>query len=206
MPKLCRMRLSVSLPFSWPITATAPAAEAADAGDDRRVLGEFPVAGERGEILDQPLGVVDEMRPVRVAGDLRLLPGREPGVDVGKRLVGPRFQAVDLLVDGDGVTLVAERLELLDLALEVGNRLFEVEIGAHPLSRTSGPGRSPPPLRAGRTAGKLALGRGVSSEGMCRREVQGRRMDLLGSQQRASIRETTEPMAEFCRYGLICPT
>jgi hypothetical protein len=63
------------------------------------------------------------MRPVGMARHLRLLPGRQLRIDVGQRLVGPRLQPVDLVADADGVALVAERLELLDLALEVGNRL-----------------------------------------------------------------------------------
>ena len=50
MPKLCLSRLSVSEPFSWPRHADALAAEAAEAADDRRVLAELAVAGERREI------------------------------------------------------------------------------------------------------------------------------------------------------------
>ena len=150
MPKLCLSRLSVSLPFSWPMTAIEPAAEAAEPGDDRRVLGEFPVAGERREILDQELaGIVDEMRPVGMAGDLRLLPGRQLGVDVGERLAGARLQPGDLVIDGDRVALVAERAQLLDLALEIGDRLFEIEVAAHP-----DPER-PPRHFAGKAGGKL---------------------------------------------------
>src|SRR5262249_2940346 len=126
---------------------------------DGRVLGEFSVAGERGEILDQATGIVDEMGSVGVAGDLRLLPGGEFRIDVAEGLFGPRFQAMDLVVDGDRVALVAQRLELLDLALKVGDRLFEIEIGAHPRSKIW-PGPEPAALRAGRTGGKLASGRG----------------------------------------------
>ena len=45
----------MSLPFSWPMHRDPAAAEAAEAGDDRRVLAELAVAGERREIVDQPL-------------------------------------------------------------------------------------------------------------------------------------------------------
>ena len=82
MPKLCLMRLSVSEPFSWPMHHDRAAAKPADAAHDGLVLGEVAVAGERREILDQGADEVEAMRPLGVARDLRLLPGRELGVGV----------------------------------------------------------------------------------------------------------------------------
>src|SRR5690606_11167199 len=42
--------------------------------DYRPVLAKLAVAGERREVLDHRFDVVAEMRPVRMPGDLRLLP------------------------------------------------------------------------------------------------------------------------------------
>ena len=66
-----------------------------------------------------------------MAGDLRLLPGRQLGVEVAQRLRAPCLEPADLVGDGDGVALGLQRAQLLDLGLELGHRLFEVEIGAH---------------------------------------------------------------------------
>ena len=66
--------------------ADALAAEAAEAADDRRVLAEFAIAGERDEIGDEPGDVVEAMRPLRMAGDLGLLPGCQLGVEFLERL------------------------------------------------------------------------------------------------------------------------
>ena len=60
-------------------------AEPAEAADDRAVVGEIAVAGERHEILDQARDIILEMRPLRMAGDLRLLPGRKLGIGVAQQ-------------------------------------------------------------------------------------------------------------------------
>ena len=46
------------------------------------VLTKIPVTGKRREIFDQRLRVIEEMGPIRMSGDLRLLPGIEIGVHV----------------------------------------------------------------------------------------------------------------------------
>jgi hypothetical protein len=53
------------------------AAEAAEAADDRFVLAEAAVAGQRHEILDEGGDIILEMRALGMTGDLGLLPGRE---------------------------------------------------------------------------------------------------------------------------------
>ena len=107
------------------------ALEASDAADDRLVLGEEAVAGERGEILNEPVDVVAEMRPLGVAGDLRLLPGGQLGIGLLQSFARLGFELGKLLLDGHGVLLGGERFELGDLAFKLGNRLFEIEISAH---------------------------------------------------------------------------
>ena len=108
-----------------------PAAQAPEAGDDRLVVAELAVAGKRREIVDDGLHIGHEMRPVRMPGDLRLLPGRQLGIDLRERLAGLGFEALDLLADGDGIPALAHGAELLDLALEIGDGLLEFQKGAH---------------------------------------------------------------------------
>ena len=65
--------------------ADAFAAKAAEAADDCSVVAEFAVTGEWDEIADQPCDIVEAMRPLRMPGDLSLLPGRELGVELLQR-------------------------------------------------------------------------------------------------------------------------
>ena len=57
--------------------ADALAAETAEPADNGGVVAELAVAGQRHEIGDQPGDVVEAMRPLRMARDLRLLPRRQ---------------------------------------------------------------------------------------------------------------------------------
>ncbi len=108
------------------------AREAPDAAENGLVLGERAVAGERREVLHQTIDVVTEVRTLGVAGDLRLLPGRELRVGLFQGLLGFAFELGKLLLDRHGALLGRERLQLGDLAFELGDRFFEIEIGAHP--------------------------------------------------------------------------
>ncbi len=74
--------------------------------------------------------VVRAVRPVRVAGDVGLLPRRQLGIDVGKGLLGLVLELGDLVGTVDG-GIVAERAQVLDLAEHVGDRFFEFKEGAH---------------------------------------------------------------------------
>src|SRR4029453_9163277 len=47
-----------------------PAAEAGEAGDERRVLGSRTVAVQLDEVLEEALHVVERVRPLRVAGEV----------------------------------------------------------------------------------------------------------------------------------------
>ena len=122
------------------------ALEAAHAAEDRLVLAEIAVAGKRGEVLDQPLDIVFEVRPLGVTGDLRLLPGGELGISLFQCLPRFRFELRKLLLDRHRTLLGGERLQLGDPAFKLGNRLFEIEIGAHAAKKDS----SNPPSRARR--------------------------------------------------------
>ena len=105
--------------------------EAAEACLNGGVFGKLAVAGQRREIGEQRLGVIDEMRTLRMARDLRFLPGVELGIDVLHRVVDARFQTVDLLRGVYALVFIGKLLQLDDLALKVRDRFFEVEIIVH---------------------------------------------------------------------------
>ncbi len=50
-------------------------AKSTKSADNGLVIGELAVATKLDELLDQARHVVDEVRPVRMTGDLGLLPG-----------------------------------------------------------------------------------------------------------------------------------
>ncbi len=102
MPKLCRRRLSVSEPFSWPITQTA-AAQAADPSRNRLVVAERAVAGKGRKLGEQRADVVEEVGALRMTGDLSLLPGRQGEVEVGQGLGGASLEPHEFLADGHRV-------------------------------------------------------------------------------------------------------
>ena len=111
--------------------ADRTAAKPAETADDRGVLAKLPVTRERCEIAHERFDTVAEMRPLRVPRDLRLLPGREIGIKIGKRLLGLGFEPRQFLANGNGVALRRELAQLQNLGFEFGNRFFKVEIGAH---------------------------------------------------------------------------
>ena len=104
-----------------------PPLQPANAADDRRILAERPVAGERREIVDQSGDIVFEMRPLGVARDDRLLPRRQARIDVGELAFGALGEAGGF---GEGVGR-AVGAELCDARLEFGDRFFEFEEGDH---------------------------------------------------------------------------
>ncbi len=108
--------------------AHALAAEPAEAADDGCVFAELAVAGERHEILDQLGDIIDAMRPLRMPRHLRLLPGRQLGIEGLERLRRLDLDAADLFADGDGIAAGLERAQFLDLGLELGHGLFKVEV------------------------------------------------------------------------------
>lgn len=108
------------------------AAEAREAGHQRLVLGEGAVAGQRREVGEQRPHVIEAVRPVGMARHLHLLPRRQLAVDVAQRLLRTLLQPGDLVGDVDGLAALRQLLQLQDLAFEVGDRLFEIEIIEHP--------------------------------------------------------------------------
>ena len=87
-------------------------------------------ASETKSVINAP-DIVEAMGPFGMAGDLRLLPGRELGVEILERLRRLGLEAGNLLADGGGAVAGLERAQLLGLGLELGHGLLEVEVAAH---------------------------------------------------------------------------
>jgi hypothetical protein len=69
------------------------------------------------------------MRPLRMPRHQRLLPGRQVGVELGQRLRRLLLDLGDLVADVAAIG--GECAQLVDLGLEFGDGLFEIEIAAH---------------------------------------------------------------------------
>src|SRR5256885_16017498 len=78
------------------------------------------------ELAADGVDVIERVGPVRVARELRDLPGCEIGEDAHRELPALRLQPADLVLDVD-FGFRGHVPELLDLRFELGDRLFEVE-------------------------------------------------------------------------------
>ncbi len=121
----------MSEPFSWPMIMTERPRKRAEAADDGVVLAEVAVTGERREILDQRRDVVEAMRALGMAGDLRFLPRRQLGVGFGEGCMRLLLELLDFVGDVDRCLGAFEGAQLLHLALEFCDRCLEFQIGAH---------------------------------------------------------------------------
>jgi hypothetical protein len=105
----------------------AAAAKARKPAKDRPIVPECAIAGEGYEVIEQQVDIVGEMWPLGVTGDLRLLPRCELGVGLAQQLVGARFEASDLVSEVELRAAASEVAQLLDLSLQLADRLFEFE-------------------------------------------------------------------------------
>ncbi len=95
-----------------------------EAGDDRGVVAEPPVAVELRELGEQPIDVVQRRRPVRMPRDLHALPGLESGENLGAKRMRSRVQLRDR---GQTLGRLRQHPQRLDLLEQDENRLLEVQ-------------------------------------------------------------------------------
>jgi hypothetical protein len=100
--------------------------EAGQPALDGAVVAEDAVAREGRIVVEQRGDVVAEMRPLGMARDLGLLPGRELGIGLAQQLLGARLEAGDLLRQIE-VAAIGQMAQLLDLAFQLADRLLEFE-------------------------------------------------------------------------------
>ena len=102
------------------------AVEARESADDRLIVRVLAVAVQFAEIGEHAADVVERVRPLRMARDLRDLPRRELAVDFLGELLAFFLQPRDLVGNVHRRVLV-HVTQFLDLLLQFGDRLFEFE-------------------------------------------------------------------------------
>jgi hypothetical protein len=100
--------------------------EARQSADDGLVVGEGTVAVQFLVVGEDLVEIVECVRALRVARDLRHLPRRKARVDVLGEQQTLLAQAVDLFGDVDG-RLVLHIAQFFDLRFELGDRLLEFQ-------------------------------------------------------------------------------
>ena len=103
-------------------------AEPGEAAHHRVVVAEGAVARQRGPFGKQRVHVVAAVRAVGVARDQRLAPRIERPVQLAELVGRLLVQRRRFLFQVHALALARERAQFLGLALEVGERLFELQI------------------------------------------------------------------------------
>jgi len=94
--------------------------------DDGAIVRVHTVAMQLAELAADGIHVVERVGAVRMARELRDLPGSEVGEDARGQLTALRLQTRDLVLDVD-LGVRGHVPQLLDLRFELGDRLFEIE-------------------------------------------------------------------------------
>src|SRR5207253_10196215 len=133
--------------------------EAGKAADDRMIVGEGAIPVQFDEAIAQAADVVQGRGPLEVAGDLCPLPGRQARIDLGLQLMESRPELIEIFLTP--AARVGGGGKLFELILQLGDRLFKVEIFAHGDSYCSD--TAPLPIKASTSPTSRSLGRTRSS-------------------------------------------
>ena len=116
----------------------AEAVNPADAGDERRVVSECPVAVQFGKVGYDSFDVVKGIGPPRMTRKQNALPGCQVGVEL-------RLLLLDLLLEPLDLVLRANRRKFIHPRDQVGQRLLEIEPAfSHPTAPRKGRHNGPP--------------------------------------------------------------
>src|SRR5262249_46041963 len=102
--------------------------DAGQPANDSQVVGIHAIAVKLVELAADGADVVECIRTMGMAGELRDLPGSEARKNARGELPALRLEASDFLLDVD-LGLRGDVLELLDFCFELGDRLFEIQKG-----------------------------------------------------------------------------
>ena len=97
----------------------------------RVIVGEIAISGQRRVFTEQRLDIVAAMRPVGVTRHLAFTPGRQGLVKIAQHRVGLAVQRTGLFLDIHALACAGHRAQLLRLAFDFRQRLFEVEVIGH---------------------------------------------------------------------------
>ena len=97
-----------------------------EAAHDRLVVAKGAITSQRHELVEQPGDIMFEVRTLRMAGDLRLLPRGQLGEGIAQQLVRLGLKFGDLRADIHRA--VGGRVaQFVDPALQLGDRFLEIE-------------------------------------------------------------------------------
>ena len=98
------------------------------------IVGECAVPVQFHEVVADAADIIEGGGTLEMPCDLRALPGRQPGIDLGLQLVeaGAKLGEIFLRAGPAG----RGGRQLVEFLLELGKRFFEVEIFAHPIPLT----------------------------------------------------------------------
>src|SRR5262249_50740903 len=102
------------------------ALEPREAADERVIVRVHAVAVELVEIREAALDVVERVRTLRVARELRDLPSAETREDAPRERLALVLEPFDLFADVQ-LRVFANELERVDSRLELRDRLFEIQ-------------------------------------------------------------------------------
>ena len=158
-PEVPRDLLARLPPLLVPDDHHALVLEAGEAGHDRRIVAEEPVAVELEEVLEQQLAEVTRVRAAGMARELGGLPRGEAGEHLLAQTLEPLLELSDLFALGR----IVECLQLGDARLKLEERLFELERLRHgPRSRRrrqSARSARPPGRERRRRRGRVSVRR-----------------------------------------------
>ena len=106
----------------------ALAVEPGQTADDGGIVRIITVAMQLFEIGKQVLDIIQRIGTLRVARNLRNLPRRELGVNILGQRLALLLQSADLIRDIK-CGIILHIAQLLDLALQLGDRLLEIQKG-----------------------------------------------------------------------------
>ena len=89
------------------------------------------VPAQRREIFEKYLGIIDEMRPRGMTGDLCFLPWCQLGVTVAQQLNGFFFQPRHFFFQKHRIFMVGKLAQLANATFNLGNRFLKIEITMH---------------------------------------------------------------------------
>ncbi len=96
--------------------------------DDGGVFGEQAVTGQRREIGDQSVDVIDAMRAFGMAGNLCFLPRSQFRVQLVDLFFDLFLQTADFFGDADAFLRLTEVAQPLDFAFQFGDGFFKFQI------------------------------------------------------------------------------
>ena len=131
------------------------AIEAGKAADDRMIVGEGAISVQFNKAIAQAADVVQSRGPLQMTCDLCTLPSRQARIDLGLQLMESRPELIEIFLTP--AARVRGGGKLFELLLELGDRLFKVEIFAHGYSYCSD--TAPLPTRASTSPTSRSLGR-----------------------------------------------